>query len=187
IRDAETASLAINAALPGHFVLSTLHPNSAAGALPRLIDMQVEPFLIASTVNLIVAQRLVRKLCDDKEKYRLTQEQVTILKRDVDLDGVLEILKRDRIVAKNAAWADIDLYRPKPSEDCPDGYKGRVGIYEALSVTPTIRELITKSATADELEAQARREGMDTMVEDGFVKAVQGLTTVEEVLRVIRE
>ncbi|MBI4099227.1 Flp pilus assembly complex ATPase component TadA [Candidatus Parcubacteria bacterium] len=187
IRDAETASLAINAALTGHLVLSTLHTNSAAGALPRLIDMQVEPFLIASTVNLIVAQRLVRKLCDDKEKYRFTQEQVAILKRDVDLDGVLEILKRDRVITKNAAWTDIDLYRPKPSTDCPDGYKGRVGIYEALSVTSTIRELITKSATADELEAQARREGMDTMVEDGFVKAVQGLTTVEEVLRVIRE
>ncbi|MBI3305335.1 Flp pilus assembly complex ATPase component TadA [Candidatus Parcubacteria bacterium] len=187
IRDAETASLAINAALTGHLVLSTLHTNSAAGALPRLIDMQVEPFLIASTVNLIVAQRLVRKLCDDKDKYRLTQEQVAILKRDVDMDGVLEILKRDRVIAKNAAWTDIDLYRPKPSADCPDGYKGRVGIYETLNVTPTIRELITKSATSDELEAQARREAMDTMVEDGFVKAVQGFTTVEEVLRVIRE
>lgn len=187
IRDEETAGLAINAALTGHLVLSTLHTNSAAGALPRLIDMKVESFLIASTVNLIIAQRLVRKLCDEKEKYRLTAEQVETLRRDVDLEGALTVLERDRIVPKGTAWEAIDFYRPKPSKECEDGYQGRIGIYEAIAVTATVRELITRSATADEIEAQARKEGMETMVEDGFVKAAQGLTTIEEVLRVIRE
>ncbi len=187
IRDDETAGLAVNAALTGHLVLSTLHTNSAAGALPRLIDMKVEPFLIASTVNLIMAQRLVRKLCDEKEQYRLTAEQVETLRRDVDLDSVLAVLERDRLVPKGTRWEEIDFYRPKPSKECEDGYQGRVGIYEAIAVTQTIRELITRSATADEMEAQARKEGMETMVEDGFAKAVEGLTTIEEVLRVIRE
>ncbi|MBI2624601.1 type II/IV secretion system protein [Candidatus Parcubacteria bacterium] len=187
IRDDETAGLAINAALTGHLVLSTLHTNSAAGALPRLIDMKVESFLIASTVNLIIAQRLVRKLCDEKDTYRLTAEQVVTLRRDVDLDSVLALLVQSKVVAKDATWEGIDFYRPKPSKECEDGYHGRLGIYEALAITPTIRELITRSASSDELEAQARKEGMETMVEDGFVKAVQGLTTIEEVLRVIRE
>jgi type IV pilus assembly protein PilB len=187
IRDNETASLAVNAALTGHMVLSTLHTNDAAGAVPRLIDMGVEPFLISSTLNIIVAQRLVRKLCKEKEKYRLKKEQLEDLSRYCDLDRILEILKEEKIIKPNATMLDVDFYKPKQSKECPDGYSGRIGIYEVLAVTETIKELIVKRATGGEIRNQAIKEGMRTMVEDGFVKAAQGITSIEEVLRVIVE
>ena len=188
IRDNETASLAINAALTGHLVLSTLHTNSAAGALPRLIDMKVEPFLISSTTNCILAQRLVRTLYPEtKEKYHLTDAEIKSLSEQFDLNSVLEILKKEKVVEPKATFKTIIFYRAKGSAECLDGYKGRIGIHEVLEVTPTIREMIIKGATADEIEKKAREEGMTTMLEDGFIKAAQGLTSIEEVLRVTKE
>lgn len=187
IRDRETASLAINAALTGHLVLSTIHTNSAAGALPRLLEMGVEGFLVASTTNIIVAQRLVRKLCEEREKYRLSKNDLDSLKDAIDLDRGLTILKEEKIISPKADWQDIDFYRPKITKECPEGYKGRIGIHEVLQVTETVRNLIIKNATPDEIEEQAKKEGMITMLEDGMIKAVQGITSIEEVLRVTRE
>jgi type IV pilus assembly protein PilB len=187
IRDNETASLAINASLTGHFVLSTLHTNSAAGSMPRLIDMKVEPFLIASTLNCILAQRLIRKLCDEKEKYFLKPAEIKDLGKYCDLERILSVLKKEGIVKETDTLATIPFYRPKPTKEDPEGYSGRVGIYEVLPVNETIKEMIVKQASADQIEAQAQKEGMVTMFEDGFVKAALGLTSIEEVMRVITE
>jgi type IV pilus assembly protein PilB len=187
IRDEETASLAINAALTGHLVLSTLHTNSAAGAIPRLLDMNVEEFLLVSTINVIIAQRLVRKLCSEREKYFLNAGEIETLRESVDLDKVLEALKNENIVDADASWDKIPLYKPKKSSKCEDGYGGRIGIYEILKITPTIKDLVIKKATSDEINKQAIKEGMLTIIEDGIFKAVQGVTTIEEVMRVISE
>ena len=187
IRDEETASLAINAALTGHKVLSTLHTNTASGAIPRLIDMEAEPFLLSSTLNLIMAQRLVRRLCDEKEKYFLDEDKIKTISKYCDLERVLKILKEEKIVPENAKWQDLPFYKPKPTKESPDGYKGRIGIFEVFPVTETIKNLIVRKATSDEVQEQAKREGMILMVEDGVIKAVQGVTSIEEVLRVIIE
>jgi type IV pilus assembly protein PilB len=187
IRDEETAALAVNAALTGHQVLSTLHTNSAPGAIPRLIDMGVEPFLISSTVNAVIAQRLVRTLYKEKQKYRLTKELIADFSKQINMDKILEALRREKIIDKSATWQDIDFYHPVPSSDAPDGYKGRIGIHEVLELTPVLRDMIIKHATMDDIAVKARNEGMLTMLEDGFVKAAQGITTIEEVLRVTKE
>lgn len=187
IRDTETASLAINAALTGHFVLSTLHTNSAAGAVPRLIDMHAEPFLIVSTVNAIIAQRLVRKLTDAKKKYFPKDKELAALGTHVDLAKVLALLKEERIVLPSASWGDIPFYQPEKSADSEDGYRGRLGIYEVMPVSSAIKELILSGASVEGLEEQAKKEGMMSMIEDGVFKAAQGVTTIEEVLRVITE
>ncbi|MBI4359013.1 MAG: Flp pilus assembly complex ATPase component TadA [Candidatus Nealsonbacteria bacterium] len=187
IRDNETASLAINAALTGHLVLSTIHTNSAAGSIPRLIDMKVEPFLISSTLNVILAQRLVRRLTDDKTAYKLKAPELKNIAKYCHLDKILTVLKEARLIKPQDDWEDVHFYRPKPSPECPEGYRGRVGIYEVLAVSPSIKDLIVKEATADQIQAQAQQEGMMTMIEDGFIKAAQGLTSVEEILRVIIE
>ncbi|MDO8436163.1 MAG: GspE/PulE family protein [bacterium] len=187
IRDNETAGLAINAALTGHLVLSTLHTTSAAGAIPRLIDMKVEPFLISSTLSIILAQRLVRKLTGEKEKYQLKEAEIKDIGKYCDLEKVLKILKEEKLAKPKDTLKDITFYRPKSSKESPEGYKGRLGIYEVLPVTETIKELIIKQATSDQIQTQAKKEGMVTMVEDGFIKAAQGITSIEEVLRVIVE
>lgn len=187
IRDKETASLAVNAALTGHLVLSTLHTNSATGAIPRLLDMGVEPFLLVSTIRVAIGQRLVRKLCQECEKYTLSRDEQTQLEGLVDAGAVLRALKEGKIIPANATWKSIPFFKPKESAECPSGYSGRVGIHEVLPVTATIKELIMKNATGDEIEKQAKSEGMLTMTEDGIFKAVQGITTIEEVLRVISE
>ncbi|MEK7085343.1 MAG: ATPase, T2SS/T4P/T4SS family [Patescibacteria group bacterium] len=187
IRDNETASLAINAALTGHLVLSTLHTNSAAGALPRLLDMKVEPFLIASTVNVIVAQRLVRRLCKTKEAYKLSKDELGNLGEEVDLDRVLKFLKEEKAIKASEDWPEVTFYKPKASSECPDGYQDRIGVHEALDVSESIKRLIMSNATADEIEKQGKEEGMMTMLEDGIVKAAKGITTIEEVLRVTME
>ncbi|MEK7552385.1 MAG: GspE/PulE family protein [Patescibacteria group bacterium] len=187
IRDNETASLAINASLTGHLVLSTLHTNSAAGAIPRLIDMKAEPFLIVSTVNVIIGQRLVRKLTEKKEKYFLKKEELDTLSKAVDLKRVLKFLKMESIVPPGAEWDKIPFYKPKITEDSEDGYSGRMGIYEILKVSPAIKELILQEKADKIIEKQAKEEGMITMIEDGVFKAVQGLTTLEEILRVVSE
>jgi len=188
IRDNETASLAINAALTGHLVLSTLHTNTAAGAMPRLMDMKIEPFLIASTINIILAQRLARQLHPGaKQKYRLTTSEIKELSKEINMNELLLILKKEKIVDPNAKWETIDFYKPKPIKECPDGYKGRIGIREVLEMSDTIKEMVTKRVTSGQIEKQARKEGMLTMLEDGFVKAIQGLTSLEEILRITRE
>ncbi len=188
IRDNETASLAVNASLTGHVVLSTLHTNSAAGAVPRLIDMKVEPFLIVSTVNIIIAQRLVRKLVpDQKEKYVLTKTELATLAKSVNLDKVLDALKEEKIVGKSDEWEKIPFWRPKKGVASEEGYTGRVGIHEILKVSSPIKEIILKAGTADAIQKQAEAEGMLTMIEDGIFQCVQGLTTIEEVLRVVSE
>ena len=188
IRDEETAALAINAALTGHLVLSTLHTNSAAGALPRLLEMGQEAFLIASTVNLIIAQRLVRKLCpESREKYTLTEKEVKDLEKYIDPERVIAYLRENKIVEHAKKIEDLEFYKPKPSKKCPDGYTGRIGIYEVLEVTETIKNLITSNITADALDSQGKKEGMLSMAEDGIVKAAQGITSVEEILRVTQE
>ena len=187
IRDGETAGLAVNASLTGHLVLSTLHTNSAAGAVPRLIDMKVEPFLIVSTVKVIIAQRLVRRFGKRKEKYNLSKAEFGSLAQIVDVDRMLKLLKYENIVGPKDTWETIQFYKMKPSAESEDGYSGRIGIHEVLPVTQTIRNLVMSGGTADAIEAQAKKEGMMTMIEDGIFKAVQGVTTIEEVLRVVSE
>ncbi len=186
IRDGETASLAINAALTGHLVLSTLHTNSAAGTMPRLIDMGCEPFLIVSTLNVVIGQRLVRKLTGEKEEYTLSDAEIASLAEHADLDIVLKTLKEENIVPKNASFGKIPFYRPKPSSQ-GDGYKGRVGIHEVFKMSGAIREMVMQGKTSGDIEVQARKEGMLTMLEDGIFKAAEGVTTIEEVLRVVTE
>lgn len=186
IRDNETASLAINASLTGHLVLSTLHTNSAAGAIPRLIDMKVEPFLIISTIDAIIGQRLVRKLADKKEKYYLSKQEINSISKVVNMDVVLESLKEEKIIGKNDDWENIPFFRPEKDAG-EEAFKSRIGIYEVLNVTTAIKDLIIKGATTEDMELQAKKEGMFTMLEDGVFKAAQGLTTIEEVLRVVSE
>ncbi len=187
VRDGETAGLSINAALTGHLVLSTIHTNSAAGAIPRMIDMGVEPFLLVSTLKTIISQRLVRKLADEKEKYFLSADEIANLGKIVDLDRMLGFIKAGKLVPEDATWDKIPFYKPKPTTEAPDGYKGRVGIHEVLKVTLPIKELILKSAISDEIEKQAKSEGMMTMLEDGIYLSVSGLTSIEEILRVVSE
>lgn len=187
IRDKETASLAINAALTGHQVLSTLHTTSAAGAIPRLIDMGCEPFLLSSTLNVIIAQRLVRKFDGPKEQYKLTSEEIKNIKKYCNLKRILQILKQEKLATDKTAIEEVNFYRAKPSKDSPDGYQGRIGIFEVLPVTEEIKKMIVKKATSKSISDQAVKDGMRTMIEDGFVKAVKGVTSLEEILRVITE
>ncbi len=187
IRDGETASLGINAALTGHLVLSTLHTNSAAGAFPRFIDMGAEPFLIVSTVNVVVAQRLVRKLENAKEKYNLSKDEIRNLSKSADMERLLKALIEEKIVSKDATWETVVFYRPSPGVESEDGYKGRIGIHEVIRMTPMLRDLVIKNESAEVIEIQARKEGMFTMLEDGIFKAAMGLTTIEEVYRVVSD
>ena len=187
IRDQETAGLAINAALTGHLVLSTLHTTEAAGAIPRLIDMGAEPFLLSSTLNIILAQRLVRRLYEDKEAYKLKDSDLKNLDKYCDIKRILQILKEEKLAKPKETLKSINFYRPKSSKKCPEGYKGRLGIFEVLPVNETIKEMIVNKETSDKITNQAKKEGMRTMVEDGFIKAAQGITSIEEVLRVIVE
>jgi type II secretory ATPase GspE/PulE/Tfp pilus assembly ATPase PilB-like protein len=168
-------------------VLATLHTNSASGTVARLIDMGAEAFLLVSTLRVAVGQRLVRKLSDDKEPYILTKAERDDLAVHANLDFVLKTLKEEKVIKENATWNDVTFYRPKENGETEDGYKGRIGIHEVLEITPTIKEMVLSHKTSDEIEVQARKEGMLTMLEDGIYKAAKGLTSVEEVLRVINE
>lgn len=187
IRDNETAGLAINAALTGHLVLSTLHTNSAAGALPRLLDMKVEPFLIASTVTAIISQRLVRRLCSETEPYRLSKSDLEGISKEIDLERVQAKLLEEKAIDAKTPLEKIEWARPKKSEKCPDGYRGRIGIHEVLEMSESIKGLVVKNATSDEIEKRAKEEGMLTMLEEGFVRAAQKVTSIEEIMRVTRE
>lgn len=193
IRDQETLEIAIHAAMTGHLVLSTLHTNSAAGALPRMLDMGAEPFLVASTTNIIIAQRLVRKLCPEcRAEYALSEKEVKILSANFNAERILDILKKTEVlkgrIQTTDKWTTVKFYKAKGCEQCNnEGYHGRMGIYEVLEVDPEIQRMITEHASTDELENKAREKGMLTMIEDGFVKAMQGLTSIEEILRVTKE
>jgi type IV pilus assembly protein PilB len=186
IRDNETAALAVNAALTGHLVLSTLHTNSAAGAIPRLLDMKVEPFLLVSTLDIVIGQRLVRQLTETKEAYKLSNDQMAQLVKIADMNRVLEALKAENIIKPEDTWKSVSFYKAVPTLD-NDGFKGRVGIHEVLKMTSSIKDLVMKNSTSGQIELQAKKEGMLTMLEDGIYKCVSGLTTIEEVLRVVSE
>ena len=191
IRDGETASLAVQASLTGHLVFSTLHTNSAAGVLPRLLDMEIEPFLIASTVNTIIGQRLVRRVAKKRESYQSnpletqnilatvghilpkTPEEVAIISEDLGY--------KDLPLAGQSAYT---LVRGIDTPQSPGGYSGRAGLYEVMDVSEEIQGMITRRATTAEIQRQAQREGMVTMRQDGYLKALQGITTLEEVNRV---
>lgn len=172
IRDEETAEIAIHSALTGHLVLSTLHTNTAAGAIPRFLDMGAEDFLLASTINVVIAQRLVRKICTSCiTKY--TPNDVVMKKLSKDLGISLETQK---------------FYKGRGCDQCNNkGYAGRVGIYEVLEVTEKIKRMITERGTSDEIQKGAIEEKMVTMLQDGLDKVSSGLTTIEEVIRVVRE
>jgi type IV pilus assembly protein PilB len=187
IRDGETASLAVNASLTGHLVLSTIHTNSAAGAIPRLIDMGVLPFLIISTVKTIIAQRLVRKLTPNKEKCLLSDSELKNLAKIIDLDRMLLLLKNEKLVSPSDTWKNVYFYKPVKGDGAEDGYAGRVGIHEILKMTSSIKEMISRGSSQDDIEAQAKKEGMMTILEDGVFQAVLGNTSLEEVFRVVSE
>jgi len=187
IRDQETASLAINAALTGHSVLATVHTNSSSATVARLIDMGVETFLLVSTLRVAVGQRLVRRLTEAKEPYTLSASARADLSKHVDLERILDVLKKEKIVKGSATWNDIPFYHPKEGVDGDEAYKGRIGIHEVLHISPSIKEIVLGEGTADAIEIQARKEGMLTMAEDGIYKAALGQTSIEEVLRVISE
>lgn len=193
IRDKETMEMAIQAAMTGHLVLSTLHTNSAAGTLPRLIDMGAEPFLVASTANVIIAQRLVRKLCNDcKKEYKLEEKEFNTLKESYDMAAALAVLRKNELlkgkIKESDDWRSIKFYKPVGCDQCNhEGYHGRNGIYEVLEVTDDIKKLISQNADAQDLEKKAHDNGMLTMIEDGFAKAILGITSIEEILRVTKE
>jgi len=172
MRDLETAKICVQSALTGHLVLSTLHTNDSAGCLTRLLEMGVEDYLLNSTINMAMAQRLVRLLCRNcREPYAPNEAQV-----------------REFMLDKFATDGQLRLYRPVGCEHCAGtGYRGRIAIIEMLQMTDTIRELVLQHAGAGRIEAAAREEGMHSMFEDGCMKAAQGLTTVEEVVRVTQE
>ena len=186
IRDEETARLATQASLTGHLVLSTIHTTSAAGALPRLLDMGIEPFLISSTIELIVAQRLVRKICNHCQEDYIPEESV--------LDNIKEIFKDSSIdIAKYVKSSQeknnvIYLSRGKGCNYCSNtGYLGRTGIFEVLVVTNDIRKLILEKDSSDSINTVAVKNGMITLVQDGYLKVIDKITTIEEVYRVAKE
>lgn len=188
IRDTETADIAVNAAMTGHLVLATLHTNDAATALPRLQDMKVASFLIASTVNIIVAQRLVRRICPNCiQKYKLDKDIIKEMKDYFDLDNIMNVYKKNGLVKSAKDWAELEFYKGKGCNQCKDGYKGRMGIYEVLEVTAEIGDLVLKDSSSEMLIKKAREQGMITMLEDGFIKAKNGITTIEEIIRVTKE
>lgn len=189
IRDEETAGIAVQSAMTGHLVLGTLHTNDAATALPRLTDMKVPQFLIAATTNVIVGQRLLRKICQNCiRSFKIPIHTLDQLRDQIDLETIWESLEREGIVKKDQRIEDITFWRGSGCSQCGDeGYKGRVGIYEILEISPAIAELINQRVNTIDLQKQAVKEGMVTMIEDGFIKAIKAVTTIEEVLRVTKD
>lgn len=191
IRDAETATLAVQAALTGHLVFSTLHTNSAAGVLPRLLDMGIEPFLIASTVNTVIGQRLVRRVAKKREIYKSNDfetQNITstvghlLPKTRAEVAAVSEDLGYSSLPLANQASYDIAIGKDTPLT--PGGYSGRAGLYEVMNITEEIQRLITSRATSAEIQRVAIEQGMITMRQDGYLKVLDGVTTLEEVNRV---
>jgi type IV pilus assembly protein PilB len=191
IRDKETATLAVQAALTGHLVFSTLHTNSAAGILPRLLDMGIEPFLIASTVRTVIGQRLVRRLADGATPYQTEAAETQAINQALGslLPGSAQDVKK---VSDDLGYKTLPLrgqnaytlYKGKETASAPGGYKGRIGLYEVFDVTPEIQQLILKRATSTEIQQVAIAQGMVSMRQDGYFKALAGQTTLAEVNRV---
>ncbi len=179
IRDEETADIAVNSALTGHLVLSTLHTNDAPTTLPRLLDMNVEPFLVASTVNVVIAQRLVRKICSHcRVSYTMDDEEVALAESNEGVKAYSK-LKGHKDLKK------LRVYKGQGCKTCGDtGYNGRIGVFEVLEMTENIRQLVIQHASSDEIMAQAKKNGMSTMLDDGMDKVFNGKTTLSEVLRV---
>ena len=192
IRDKETAQLAVQAALTGHLVFSTLHTNSAAGILPRLLDMGLEPFLIASTVHTVIGQRLVRRVADKyKQSYQSDKAETESIHQTIG--RLLPVDDNSRkLAAEDLGFSDLPLrdqsaytlYKGEDTKASPGGYSGRVGLYEVFNVTEKIQELILKRSTSLEIQKAAVAEGMISMREDGYLKALAGYTTLTEVNRV---
>lgn len=194
IRDSETANLAVQAALTGHLVFSTLHTNSAAGVLPRLLDMGIEPFLIASTVNTIIGQRLVRRVAPKRDAYWSTPLETEMIQATVG--HILPKTQQEMLaVSQDLGYKDLPLagqnaytlVRGQDSPQTPRGYSGRAGLYEVMDITEEIQSLIVKRATSAEIQRLAIAQGMVTMRQDGYLKALGGVTTLEEVNRVAAE
>ena len=195
IRDGETAGLGVQAALTGHLVFSTLHTNNAATCLPRLLDMNIEPFLIASVVRVVIGQRLVRRLvAEDCEEYVPGEEQKKDLERvfgistKAEWDDILKLAQTAQEEFGREKSSKITFWRPKKDlKNERTGYKGRMGIYEVLSNTTAVQNLIVANGTSDEIQEKAIEGGMVTMQNDGLIKAILGMTSIEEILRVTRE
>ena len=190
IRDQETAEIAVHAAMTGHLVLSTIHTNDAATTVPRLARMNVPTFLISSTFNVIVAQRLVRRICPHCiQSYTLDEKAIKELQKQLDFDKILDRLEKEKIVLDaKESLKNLLFYRGKGCNKCNNtGYKGRIGIYEVLENSGKISDLILENAPAEKIKNQAIADGMLTIIEDGFIKAKNGITTIEEVLRVTKE
>lgn len=195
IRDKETAQLAVQAALTGHLVFATLHTNSAAGILPRLLDMGIEPFLIASTVHTVIGQRLVRRIADvGKQTYQSTPAETKAIQETLG-DLLPPTNEQMSAFAKDMGYKSLPLRsqtaytlsKGTDSPEAPGGYRGRMGLYEVFEVTEAIQALTMKQSTSNEIEQAAEREGMINMRCDGYLKALNGMTTLEEVNRVAAE
>ena len=191
IRDGETANLAVQAALTGHLVFSMLHTNSAAGIMPRLLDMGIEPFLIASTLNTVIGQRLVRRVAERREAYQ-TNDMETKMIKDI-VGNLLPATKNDvPEVSEKRGYGNLPpldsrsftMVRGIASEEAPNGYKGRAGLYETISVDEDIQKLIVAHATSGDIMRVAKMKGAITMRQDGVLKALTGITTIDEVNRV---
>lgn len=190
IRDEETAEIAIHAAMTGHLVLSTLHTNDSVGTLARLSNMGIPPFLIADTTNLIIAQRLVRKICPHCiQSYKLKPQEIQELESQFNMKEIMKTMVENNFISrKQASLKNILFYRGKGCSKCDQtGYKGRIGIYETLEITEEISELILKKESAQNIKKKAVEQGMITILEDGFIKAKNGITTIEEIIRVTKE
>jgi type IV pilus assembly protein PilB len=189
IRDEETAKIAIHAAMTGHLLLSTLHTNDAVTCLPRLSQMGIPPFLITSTTNLIISQRLVRKICPFcKESHRLSKKAIEDIEKQLNIAGIMKKLEAEGVVKSETGLESLMFYRGKGCKRCNNsGYKGRIGVYETLEMTPEMAEIVINTVDTAAIKKQAEKQGMLTLVEDGFIKAVNGLTNLEEVMRVTKE
>ena len=190
IRDNETAQISVRAGLTGHLVLSTLHTNNAAGAPPRILDMEVEPFLVASTLNVVIAQRLVRRIClKCIESFHLSPEELQSLSKEFDLDKMLNRFKELKLIEdKFNSFGELTFYRGKGCKYChQSGYSKRIGVMEILENTTAVQKCIIRNASSNEIQEAALQGGMVTIFEDGLQKTLLGITTIEEVLRIKRE
>lgn len=190
VRDKETAEEAVHAAMTGHIVFSTLHTNDAASALPRLLDIGVEPFLIASTINAVLAQRLVRVICKDcRAPFNLEQPGINSLAKQFHMEKLLPILIHFGLATdKTKSLTEVKFYKGAGCDKCNhSGYRGRIGIHEILEVTPEIGAMIMEHKSAQEIQDEAEKQGMLLMWEDGFIKAAKGITTIDEIVRVSKE
>jgi len=187
IRDEETAGITVNAAMTGHLVLSTMHTNDAVTTLPRLVDMGVEPYLVGSTVNIIIGQRLVRQICNHcKASLKLTRNTKG-WQGDPNEAILLSSIPKSMFLKHFGDKTTVRVYKGNGCSACHNtGYKGRIGIFEVLEITPKLAQLISLKADSDKLLAQAKSDGMTTMLDDGLDKVISGETTLSEIMRVTK-